>query len=116
MGMVSEFGEFLEEYKVIGLAVAFIVGSALTTLSQSLVNNVIMPVVGIFLPEGAWQTATVKIGPAVIGWGTFASALINFIILALVVFLLVRTLIRDKKPSGKPARKGKRGGLSTSAG
>ena len=102
MGIVSEFREFFAEYKVMGLAIAFIIGSALTTLTQSLVNNIIMPVVGIFLPEGVWQTATVKIGSAVIGWGSFASAAINFLILALVVFLLVRAI--EKKPPAKPVR------------
>ena len=103
MGAFSEFGEFLKEYKVIGLAVAFIIGSALTVLIQSLVNNIIMPVVGIFLTGGAWQTATVNIGSAAIGWGSFAAALINFIILAFAVFLLVRTMSNDKKRSDKAA-------------
>ena len=105
MGMVSEFKDFLSEYKVMGLAIAFIIGSALTTLSQSLVNNILMPIIGIFPPKGAWQTATVNVGGAVIGWGTFASALINFVILALVVFLLVRSLTGKKKGERKRPRK-----------
>ncbi|HLC56220.1 MAG TPA: MscL family protein, partial [Candidatus Nanoarchaeia archaeon] len=63
MGMIQEFKEFLDEYKVIGLAVAFIMAVAVTTLIQSLVNNIIMPIITPFIPGGAWQTATFKIGP-----------------------------------------------------
>jgi large conductance mechanosensitive channel len=84
-----------------GLAVAFIIGGATTTLVQSLVNSVIMPVVGIFLPKGAWQTATVNVGPAAIAWGAFLAALINFIIIALVVFIIAKLLFKEEKVSKK---------------
>ncbi|MBU0461506.1 MAG: MscL family protein [Nanoarchaeota archaeon] len=93
---MGEFKAFLKEYRVIGLAVAFVMGAALTTLVQSLVNNVIMPLITPFIPDGAWQTATFKIGPVVIGWGAFTSALLNFLILALVVFLIVKKLLKDE--------------------
>ncbi len=108
MGVISEFEEFLSEYKVMGLAIAFMIGSALTTLTQSFVNNLIMPVVGIFLPQGAWQTATVNIGSATVGWGAFTSVLINFIILAFIVFLLSKVLSNGKRPARKPVRGRKR--------
>ncbi|MDE1855484.1 MAG: MscL family protein [Candidatus Micrarchaeota archaeon] len=98
-GIVSEFMEFLNQYKVMGLAVAFIIGGATTVLVQSLVNNVIMPIIGIALPNGAWQTATVNVGPAVIVWGAFASALINFLILLGVVFLIAKFILKEEKPS-----------------
>lgn len=96
LGLMGEFKAFLKEYRVIGLAVAFVMGAALTTLVQSLVNNVIMPLITPFIPDGAWQTATFKIGPIVIGWGAFTSALLNFLILALVVFLIVKKLLKDE--------------------
>ena len=54
-GIADEFIEFLNQYKVMGLAVAFIIGGATTVLVQSLVNNVIMPIIGIALPNGAWR-------------------------------------------------------------
>jgi large conductance mechanosensitive channel len=101
MGIVAEFKEFLSEYKVTGLAVAFVIGTAVTTFVQSFVNQVIMPVIGIFLPKGSWQTATVSVGGAMIGWGAFLSALINFIIIALVIFLIVRMLEGKGKKKGK---------------
>lgn len=56
MGMISDFKDFLKEYKVIGIAVAFIMAVAATTLIQSLVNNIIMPLITPFIPGGAWQS------------------------------------------------------------
>ncbi|VVB73312.1 Large-conductance mechanosensitive channel [uncultured archaeon] len=101
MGIVSEFKEFLAEYKVMGLAVAFIIGGAITALVQSLVNNVIMPIVGAVLPNGAWQTATLAIGPVLIGWGAFLSALLNFVIIAFVVFLIAKFVLNEEKVTKK---------------
>lgn len=101
MGLVKEFRDFLEEYKVLGLAVAFIIGAAATVLVQSLVNNVIMPIVTPFVPGGEWQSATWTLGPVVIGWGAFLAAIINFVIIALVVFLIAKKVMREEKVSKK---------------
>lgn len=101
MGMLSEFKDFLKEYKVIGLAIAFIMGVAATTLIQSLVNNVIMPLITPFIPDGAWQTATFSIGPIVIGWGAFLGAFINFTIIALVVFIIAKKFFKEEKVTKK---------------
>ena len=92
MSVVEEFKEFLKEYKVIGLAVAFIIGAALTTLVQSLVNNIIMPIITPLFPSGSWQTATLALGPIVFGIGSFLAALINFLIIAFVVFIIARKM------------------------
>jgi len=101
MGFAQEFKDFLTEYKVIGLAIAFIMGAAITDLVKSLVNNVIMPVLTFFIPGGGWQTATFSLGPIVIGWGPFLSALINFLIIALVVFLIAKAILKEEKVSKK---------------
>ncbi|MDD5172385.1 MAG: MscL family protein [Candidatus ainarchaeum sp.] len=101
MGFAQEFRDFLTEYKVMGLAIAFIMGAAITTLVQSLVNNVIMPVVGVLIPGGAWETATFALGPIVIGWGAFVAALINFIIIAVVVFMIAKMIMKEEKVSKK---------------
>lgn len=97
MKIISEFNEFIKEYKVIGLAVAFIMGLATNDLIKSLVNEIIMPLINPFTPSGAWQTATFEVGPAVLGVGPFLAALLNFIILAFVVFLVVKKVIGDEK-------------------
>jgi len=99
--LIKEFKEFLKEYKVVGLAIAFIMGVAATTLIQSLVNNIIMPIITAFIPGGAWQTATWKLGPIVIGWGAFLGALINFIIIAWVVFLVAKLILKEDKVAKK---------------
>jgi large conductance mechanosensitive channel len=101
MGLLVEFKEFLDEYKIIGLAVAFIIGVAATSLVDSLVKNVIMPVITPFIPGGAWQSATFSLGPIVIGWGAFLGALINFIIIAFVVFLIAKCAMGEAKVGKK---------------
>jgi len=100
-GLFHEFKEFLQEYKVIGLAVAFIIAVAATALIQALVNNIIMPLITPFIPGGAWQTATFHMGPIVIGWGAFLGAVINFVIIAFVVFIIAKKLLKEDKVSKK---------------
>ena len=101
MGIIQEFKDFLQEYKVMGLAVAFIMAVAATTLVQSLVNNIIMPIVGAVIPGGDWQTATFMLGTIKIGWGAFLGALINFVILAFVVFMLAKIVFKEEKVAKK---------------
>jgi large conductance mechanosensitive channel len=101
MGLMKEFKEFLDEYKVMGLAVAFIIGIAATALVQSLVNNIIMPIITPFIPGGAWQTATFTLGPIVLSWGAFLGAVINFIVIAFVVFLIAKYAFKETKVTKK---------------
>jgi large conductance mechanosensitive channel len=101
MGMIKEFREFLKEYKVIGLAVALIIGLAATALVKSVVDNLVMPLVTPFIPGGAWETATFSIGPIIIGWGALLSAIINFVIIAFVVFLIAKYALKEEKVTKK---------------
>ncbi len=101
MSFVKEFMDFLYEYKIIGLAIAFIMGVAATSLVQSFVDNIIMPIVTVFLPGGAWKTATVQLGPFVFGWGPFLAQIINFIVIALVVFIVAKKVLKEDKVSKK---------------
>ena len=101
MGFVQEFKEFINEYKVLGLAIAFIIGIAATNLIQSLVNNIIMPIITPFIPGGAWEQATLTIGPIVLRWGQFLSALLNFIVIALVVFIVAKKVMKEEKMTKK---------------
>jgi large conductance mechanosensitive channel len=73
MGMIKEFMEFLREYKVVALAVAFIMGVAATGLIKSLVDNIIMPLITPFIPGEAWKEVTVNAGPFVFGIGAFVA-------------------------------------------
>ncbi|NLE03578.1 MAG: MscL family protein [Crenarchaeota archaeon] len=86
-GLWNEFKDFISKYKVMGLAVAFILGLYLGTLVQSLAKDLLLPAIGLIIP-GIDNLATVTIG--VFGVGNFLVALITFIIVAFVVFLMVR--------------------------
>ena len=90
-GLWAEFKGFIENYKVMGLAVAFILGLYLGQLVQSLVTDLIMPVIGLALP-GIDNLSTLKIpvGNQEFGVGGFLVALITFIIVAFVIFILVK--------------------------
>jgi len=99
--LLKEFSEFLKEYKVTGLAIAFIIGAASTSLIKSLVNDIIMPVITAFIPDGAWKEATLSLGPIVIKWGSFLGEFINFAIIALVVFMIVKIILKEEKVTKK---------------
>ena len=101
MKMIKEFMEFLKEYKVIALAIAFIVGTAATALVKSLVDNIIMPIITPFIPGGMWRQARLIIGPIAISWGAFLGDLIYFIIVALVIFLIAKYVLKEEKVSKK---------------
>jgi large conductance mechanosensitive channel len=101
IGLVKEFKDFLKEYKVIGLAIAVIMGFAANTLVKSLVDNVVMPIITPFIPGGGWQTAVWNIGKVAMGWGPFLSALIYFIIIALVIFFIAKFVLKEDKVSKK---------------
>jgi large conductance mechanosensitive channel len=90
-GLWSEFKAFLESYKVLGLAVAFIMGVYLGALVQSLVKDLLLPAIGLAIPGLAdLSTYTVPAGNQVFGVGSFLVALITFIIVAFVIFIIVK--------------------------
>ncbi|MBU0586506.1 MscL family protein [Candidatus Micrarchaeota archaeon] len=103
MGIIQEFKEFINEYKVVGLAVAFIMGGAATTLVQALVNDIIMPLISPLISAAGtdWQTSVFSIGPINFALGHFLSAIINFLILALVVFLIAKWVLKEDKVTKK---------------
>jgi large conductance mechanosensitive channel len=96
--MLKEFLEFLKEYGVIGLAIAVIVGGQLNELVKALVDGILMPLVTLVLPPGmAWQEWTV----GVLLPGRVLAALINFLIVAWLVFWFSKKLLREEKVSKK---------------
>jgi large conductance mechanosensitive channel len=90
-GLWAEFIDFLSKYKVMGLAVAFIMGLYLGALVQALVNDLIMPIIGLAIP-GLENLATIEVPVANQKFlvGDFLVALITFIIVAFVIFLVVK--------------------------
>lgn len=95
--VIKEFLEFIKEYNIVSLAVAFIMGAASNSLVRSLVNDIIMPLISPLLPGETWQEAVWTLGSIQIRWGSFLSELLHFLILAFIVFLIVKKLIRQFK-------------------
>lgn len=94
---LKDFWEFLQEYKVIGLAVAFVMGAATNDLVKSLVENIVMPLIAPFVPGGAWETYTIFWGPFQISMGPFLASLLNFAVIAFVIFMLLKAIPKKKK-------------------
>ena len=92
----EEFMEFLNKYGVIGLAIAFIIGGAAGRLVTALVNDLLMPIIAVIVPGGEWRTTVFPVGPIKFLLGDFAGVLIDFVIIALVVFLLSKQLSKTK--------------------
>ena len=122
MSFASEFREFAVKGSVVDLAVGVIIGGAFGKIVDSLVNDMIMPVVGKFtggldfasyftplaaIPPNIPHTldAMKKAGIPVIAWGNFIQVVMNFVILALIVFLMVRQInrLRREQPKAPPA-------------
>lgn len=96
MGFAEEFMAFLKKHQVIGLAVAFIMGGAAAKLVTALVTDLIMPIIGVLIPGGDWRQITMNIGPAKFMVGDFAGALVDFVIIAFVIFTLVKYAVKDE--------------------
>lgn len=91
------FVSFIREQGVIGLAVGFILGGSVKEVVTSLITNIINPILGIFLGLATgFESAVIKLGPAQIQIGSFLSTLIDFIIVALVVYFGIKGLGLEK--------------------
>lgn len=95
MAFVQEFMEFLKKYQVIGLAVAFIIGAASAKLVSAFVNDIVMPIVGTIIPGGDWRAIVFQIGPVKFLIGDFFGAIIDFLIIALIVYLIVKMIMKE---------------------
>jgi large conductance mechanosensitive channel len=96
LGFDEEFMAFLLKYQVIGLAVAVVIGTAATKLVNSTVTDIIMPIVAVVIPSGSWQTAVLAIGPLQFLLGDYLSAIIDFAIIAILIFLAVKYLMKGE--------------------
>ncbi|WP_119325941.1 large-conductance mechanosensitive channel protein MscL [Companilactobacillus musae] len=90
--MIKEFKDFISRGNVMDLAVGVIMGAAFTAIVQSLVSNLINPLIGLFLGKIDLGSLVFKVGDATFKYGTFIESIINFLIIAIVVFLLVKVM------------------------
>lgn len=89
--MIKEFREFIAKGNVLDLAVAVIIGGAFGAIVTSLVNDIIMPLIGVILGGVDFTSLAIEVGEASITYGNFIQAIINFLIIAFVIFMIVRT-------------------------
>lgn len=95
--MLKEFKEFVMRGNALDLAVAVIIGGAFGKIVGSLVNDILMPLVGVLLGGINFSEQTAQVGDAVIAWGVFVQSIIDFLIVAFVIFLIVKAANRMKK-------------------
>ena len=108
MGMMKEFKEFAVKGNVMDLAIGVIIGAAFGKIVASLVENVLMPFIGILLKGVNFAALTVKVGAAEIKYGLFISSILDFIIIAFVLFLVIKGINNMRKkeaavPAAPPA-------------
>ncbi len=97
---VRDFFLFVREQGVITLAIGFLIGGAVSKLVTALITDILNPIIGLALgAAGNLQEATFMLGNATVAWGHFVSSLIDFLVIALVVYVAVRLLglMNDKK-------------------
>ena len=99
--LAQEFFDFLKTFGIIGLALAFVIGQAASGLVTSLVNDIVNPLIGLFLPAGSLDALSVKVinisGEITeFKYGHLISSIIDFLIIALVVFIAYKQLSRFK--------------------
>lgn len=100
----EEFKKFIARGNVMDMAVGVIIGGAFSSITTSLINDIIMPLLGIFTGSISFASLSVEVGSAVIAYGSFLQAVLNFLVMAFVVFCLVKTLNRlHRKKEEAPA-------------
>lgn len=95
--MLKEFKQFIARGNVIDLAVGVIIGAAFTTIVQSLVKNLINPLIGLFVGRIDLSNLTLKVGEANFKYGSFLNSIINFLIISFIVFLIVKAVNKFTK-------------------
>ena len=104
-GFFGEFKEFIARGNVMDMAVGVIIGGAFSAITTSLINDIIMPLLGIFTGSISFAELHFTINGAVIAYGNFIQAVLNFLVMAFVVFCMIKTINRfhRKKEEAPPA-------------
>lgn len=108
-GLFEEFKTFIKRGNVIDLAVGVVIGGAFSTIVTSLVNDIIMPLIGVIIGGYDFTSLSIKVGDSVIKYGSFLQNIINFLIIAFCIFMVVKImnkfLDKHKKEEKKEAPK-----------
>ena len=100
--MLNEFKDFIAKGNVMDLAVGIIIGAAFTAIVNSLVEDLVNPLIGLFVGGIDFSDMTVGVGEAQFRYGAFITAVIEFLVIAFVVFLIVKAVNRVKSIAEKP--------------
>lgn len=103
-GFLAEFKTFIARGNVMDMAVGVIIGGAFSNITTSLINDIVMPLLGILTGSISFTDLSVQIGPAVVTYGNFIQAVLNFLVMAFVVFCLVKAInsFHRKKEEAPP--------------
>jgi large conductance mechanosensitive channel len=106
--MLQDFRDFLFKQNALALAVGVIIGAAIGRVVQSIVNDLLMPIIGLAMPGGDWREARIVLAETVgkdgkpvissINYGAFVGTVIDFAIVAFVIFLILRVAIKPETP------------------
>lgn len=102
-GFVEEFKAFAMKGNVIDLAVAVVIGAAFGKIVSSLVANIITPLIGILMGGVSFTSLTVTVGEAVITYGVFIQSVVDFVIVALAIFMMVKMMNKAQSMASGPA-------------
>ena len=97
MSFVSDFKEFALKGSLVDLAVGVIIGAAVSDMVGTLVDRILMPIIGVFMGGVDFKGLSIDVGDAAIGYGAFIQAVIDFTIIAFVLFVIVRVIARAKR-------------------
>lgn len=95
--MLKEFREFAIRGNVMDLAVAVIIGGAFGKIVTSLVNDMLMPLIGLVMGGVSFADLAIVVGGAEVRWGAFVQSIVDFVIIAFVIFLLIRAINRQRR-------------------
>lgn len=95
----NEFLEFLQKYNAIELAFGVVIGGASKDLVNSIVNDLIMPIIGALSPSGSWREIQLTLGAVSFKIGNFFGSLVNFLIVAIIAFIIVKKILKIEKES-----------------
>lgn len=101
--MLKEFKGFVMRGNVLDLAVAVIIGGAFGKIIGSLVNDILMPLIGLVMGGVDFSALSLTVGEAVIAYGIFIQTVVDFLIIAFVIFMIVKSANKMKKEEPAPA-------------
>jgi large conductance mechanosensitive channel len=100
--MLKEFREFIMRGNVLDLAVAVVIGAAFIAIVNSLVGDIIMPIVGVLIGGFDFSGLSITIGSAAIAYGKFLQAVVNFLLVGFIMFMIIKSINNLQKRLVKP--------------